>query len=163
MSRFYLFFHVAHNGLCKRSSQLLLAIDGYALCVPGMGSPRYKDSEFSKWCKSTGSELVKLPSKPQSLSRLSGRRVSNSGSDPERRRSQVSPTELSVFYQILRTTFPWFTNRLVRGPYAKWWERDKELRLGGSLAYSILFSFLFYEFFKSFTIFFKFNNSIFLL
>ena len=30
-----------------------------------MHIPRYKDSEFSKWCKSTGSELVKLPSKPQ--------------------------------------------------------------------------------------------------
>ena len=41
------------------------AIIVYTLCVPGMGSPRYKDSEFSKWCKSTGSELVKLPSKPQ--------------------------------------------------------------------------------------------------
>jgi hypothetical protein len=49
----------------SRSCQLLLAIDGYALCVPGMHIPRYKDSEYSKWCKSTGRELVKLPSKPQ--------------------------------------------------------------------------------------------------
>jgi hypothetical protein len=31
-----------------------------------MGSPRYKDSDFSKWCKSTGSKLAKLPSGPAS-------------------------------------------------------------------------------------------------
>jgi hypothetical protein len=40
-------------------------IGRYILCMPGMGSPRYKDSGFSKWYKSTGSELVKLPSKSQ--------------------------------------------------------------------------------------------------
>ncbi len=33
----------------------------HRLCVPGMGSPRYKDSEFFKWCKSTVSELAELP------------------------------------------------------------------------------------------------------
>jgi hypothetical protein len=48
----------------KRSDRMG-AMTLYTLCVPGMHIPRYKDSEYSKWCKSTGRELVKLPSKPQ--------------------------------------------------------------------------------------------------
>jgi hypothetical protein len=44
-------------------------MDGYVLCVPAMHIPRYKDSEFSKWCKSTVSELVKLTSQPQGRAR----------------------------------------------------------------------------------------------
>jgi hypothetical protein len=44
-------------------------------------------------------------------------------------RSQISQTWLAILHQVLRTTFPWFTNRLVRGPYAKGWEINKPLFL----------------------------------
>ncbi|WP_367389731.1 hypothetical protein [Lewinella sp. LCG006] len=51
-----------NSGLCAVRGTSMVA---QALCVPGMHIHRYKDSDFSWWCNSTGGELVKPSSKPQ--------------------------------------------------------------------------------------------------